>query len=126
MNVAAQVRFFPQDNFKLAPKVAYEHRTLGYVYSSARLKADSWLAGASAEYRLGKFSFTADVDQRWVNLNTNYGYSTDYRDFRAMVGVKVNFGSKTLVERNRSGASLDPVRALFPNVLSIENGYGGE
>jgi hypothetical protein len=51
---------------------------------------------ASADYRDGKFDNNGGKDH----------------ETRVMVGGKLNFGSKTLFERDRSGASLDPIRSL--------------
>jgi len=137
VNAALQLRYFPQDNLMVALKGGYERMTTkpdddyydcpDYCYKD---KATTWLIGAKAEYRLpdSKFSLFADADYRDIKFRNSYIDSDyywreeqyKYSDFRAMVGVKINFGSSTLLERDRSGASLDPVRPLAPNMWSFE------
>ena len=55
-------------------------------------------------------SYTAEATYR-SGVYNNEGYNHDH-DLRLMVGVKLNFGSKTLLERDRTGASLETVKPL--------------
>ena len=75
----------------------------------------SWRLGARAEYRFDAtpISLFGDVSHRWTDVKPDI-ISATYKEHetRAMVGIKLNFGSKTLFERDRSGASLDPIKPM--------------
>jgi hypothetical protein len=150
VNASAQVRYFLQDNakitlrgglesFKVTPDQAYY--TCTYSCYSNRVLAVA--VGLNGEYRLpgSAVSLTADADYRAIKGKYRYFYTdgsyndnlrSTYGDLRFMVGVKLNFGSKTLIERDRSGASFDTVRplgieadAIGYNSYSNGGGLGG-
>ncbi len=108
-NYALKLRYFPKDNLLVGVKVVYDH-THFTNYDDGVVK--TWTVGGNAEYRLphSRFSVLANVDYRDIKENWG-GYLYDGRGWRAMAGVKINFGAKSLFERDRSGASLDPVRS---------------
>lgn len=138
LNASIQFRYFPTDNLSFAVRGGHEfmkstpNSDSGYncpTYCQTQ-RMTAWNAGAKVEFRPGgsRFSFLADVDY------VDYKYKYDYMDydyyyynnsqaakgFRALIGVKVNFGSQTLFERDRSGASLDPFHTHF-NSISNRN-----
>jgi len=122
-NLNGKVRYFFNPNTSLTGEVAYEQARSDYdtyVYLHA-----SWFVGGKVEHRLSSMpvSLTGEVSYReghYRDPNGIWGDGYDH-DTRAMLGVKVNFGhTKTLQERDRSGASLDPVRSL----AGPDNGYG--
>lgn len=137
VNVAMQLRYFPKDNLMFAVRGGHEQliarpgSNSGYNCPDYcfRDKSTGWEVGGKAEYRLPKsrLSFLADVDYRDLSNRNDYrdypnywsSYQNKYSDIRAMVGVKLNFGSGTLFERDRSGASLDPVRAISDNMFGF-------
>ena len=132
VNAAVQVRFFPTDNLKFTLKGGYEKLNQSYVDSFGNDRSfgnnyKTWLVGGSAEYRLkhSRFSLVADVDYRDLKQENyfrsgNFSENSDsaFSGFRAMVGFKVTFGTASLIERDRSGASLDPVTSLLSEQAS--------
>ncbi len=116
---AAQLRYFVTPNLMIAAKGGYENiRTQNDAY--AGLHHSAWLAGGKVEHRLSAspLSLFAEADYRSGQFNIG---DLKEHETRAVVGVKVNFGSNTLIERDRSGASLDPIRslkAIVPYVLN--------
>ncbi len=135
---AMKLRYFPSDNFML--EVRGEHAQLkqkpgsnsgydcpDYCYT---VKNTMWDLGGKAEYRLSNsgFSLFAEADYRNLDNRSNYVdfpsyFSNNQRkstNLRAMVGLKVSFGSKSLFERDRSGAGLDPVRPFNASAFSFE------
>lgn len=143
VNLGLQARYYAQPNLALTLKGGYEHAAANNDYTNysdpahERYSTNTWLIGAKGEYRLSnsRASLFIDADYRETKMKyhdvyTGYDgvdyYDGDYssnrksHDFRAMVGVKLNFGSKTLLDRDRSGASLDPVRPLTNDMWSFE------
>ena len=135
---AMKLRYFPSDNFML--EVRGEHAQLkqtpgsnsgyncpDYCYT---VKNTMWDLGGKAEYRLSNsgFSLFAEADYRNLDNRNNYVNFPSYfsinqresKNLRAMVGLKVNFGSKSLFERDRSGAGLDPVRPFNASSFGFE------
>jgi len=135
---AAYVRVFPMDNLSLSLNVSYGkqdwkpnsnsgYNCPGYCYTQ-QFKASDF--GAKAEYRLpgSRVSMFATVDY------TDQSYGNDYRsgtyfsinhnegsNVRALFGFKLNFGSSTLYQRDRSGASLDPFPSPAFGAWNYEN-----
>jgi hypothetical protein len=141
INAKVELRYFPQDNLKLALRGGYEFFKItpdaryNYCWADACSdKANTVSIGANAEYRLAgsRVSVLGDVDYRAIKLKSRVDYGAgDYEfsrqtagDLRLMVGVKLNFGAGSLFERDRSGASLDPVRSLGQHAAAFGDGYG--
>lgn len=133
-----KLRYFPSDNFML--EVRGEHAQLrqapgaddgyncpDYCYTE---KNTMWDFGGKAEYRLNnsRLSLFAEADYRnldnrnhYVNFPSYYSRSEQKSsNLRAMVGLKLNFGPKSLFERDRAGAGLDPVRPFSTSSFSFE------
>lgn len=122
VHTALQLRYFPRENLMVALKGGYEQTNMHdrVTYQDNKVTVKSWSLGGKAEYRLpsSRVSLTADVDYSDASARSSLRYSTNaqygwgnYSDVRAMIGVKLNFGTTTLQERDRSGASLDPLRS---------------
>ena len=109
-NLMGQVRYFMTPNAMLALKGAYETIETDSM-DGVTLRHNSWLVGLRGEYRFDQspISAFADIDYRSGEFNTA---GSKEHETRAMLGLKYNFGSKTLLDRDRNGASLDPVRSL--------------
>ncbi|MDB5651853.1 MAG: hypothetical protein JWL62_3373 [Hyphomicrobiales bacterium] len=105
--LAGQARYFATANWAIALKGSYESIKANLDGISHK----GWLVGAQTDYRFANthYSVFASVDYRDGKFNNNGGKD---HETRAMIGAKLNFGSKTLFERDRSGASLDPIRSL--------------
>ncbi|HWU03027.1 MAG TPA: hypothetical protein VN222_09845 [Novosphingobium sp.] len=125
INLQGQLRYYPLPNLLIETKGGYERFSSSYFLNggsdwSQPLK--SWMVGAKAEYKLNKLpvSFSVDYEYRGIKNSYDYAYSgysyaenVDYHDSRLMFGVKLNLGhSRTLLQRDRSGASLDTVNLL--------------
>lgn len=137
VNAALQLRVFPKDNLGLALRGGYERLTQkpggdsyncpDYCYHNT-MKA--WEFGGKAEYRLpsSRLSLLADVDYRDLKYHHSYidkpnwwsEGQAKFSDIRMLVGIKINFGAGSLRERDRSGASLDPLRSIASDMWSFE------
>ena len=135
VNGALQLRYFPQPNLMVALRGGYENIKMkpnsnyGCCWKDT---VETWAIGAKGEYRLNnsRVSLLADIDYRDIKEKNRYDdppYWTEwngkYHDVRAMVGVKLNFGASTLLERDRSGASLDPVRPLGSQAYYVSSDF---
>lgn len=104
----AEVKYFIDSNWSLALKGEYSN-----VGFEEDFDIDQWRIGLGTERRLSSLPVS-------IFANVNYGETKfqdedfKFHDTRLMVGVKFNFGSGSLAERNRSGASLEPFRAESP------------
>ncbi len=109
MNLSAQVRHFMEPNWMAALKVDYQNLTGDGLILSA-VKQTAWRVGARTEYRLdaSPISVYGDLSHAWNNVSFDGSYKEN--ETRAMAGIKLNFGTSTLFERDRSGASLEPIR----------------
>lgn len=101
----AEAKYFINSNWSLGLKGDYSH------LEREGMSAKQWRTGLDTEHRLSSVpvSFTANVS--YGESKYNFIENVKFHDTRLMVGVKINFGSRTLLERNRSGASLDPFKA---------------
>ena len=108
VTLAGQVRYFAKPNLSFTLKGSYEK-----LNTKMSLDHSGWLVGGKGEYRYAKLPISTfvEVDYRGGKF-TVPGSSFKEHETRAMAGVKFHFGSKSLLERDRSGASLDPVRPL--------------
>ena len=119
-DLAASAKYFVTPNTSLAAEAAFE--SAAYNYESVDTYThNSWLAGFKAEHRLAStpVSYSLEATYRegkYLNDNT-----TRDHDLRVLVGVKFNFGSKTLLQRDRNGASLETVKSL----AGLDNGNFG-
>lgn len=113
--LAGQVRYFTTPNFMLA--LRGEYSDLSFDGVAAGMDHIAWSLGGKAEYRFAAspISVFAEADYRRgaFKVAADSLWETDKR---FMIGAKWNLGSQTLFQRDRSGASLDPVRWLYPAV----------
>lgn len=66
--------------------------------------------GASAEYRLPDSPFSLFASYDFNSATEDFGSgSYTVGEHRFMIGAKFNFGSETLLDRDRNGVSLNPV-----------------
>ena len=109
-NLAGQVRHFVAPNFMVALKVDYEKLNGSDLFD--QVNQSSWRVGIRPEYRLeaSPLSVFADLSHRRSELSGANAPDYTETETRGMIGLKVNFGAKTLFERDRSGASLDPIK----------------
>ena len=109
-NLAGQVRYFATPDLMLALKADYEK--LNGTGEANGIDVSSWRVGGRAEYRFAATPISAFGDLSYRSSEVSYNSTYKENETRALVGLKLNFGSKTLFERDRSGASLDPIDAM--------------
>lgn len=120
--LAGQVRYFATPNFMMALKGGYS--SLSFNGVGPGIDHDAWAVGAKAEYRFAAspVSVFVEGDYRRGTLKGDVGPGDGQikgTEQRVMVGAKWNLGSQTLLQRDRSGASLDPLRSLAPPTLPM-------
>ena len=115
-NLALSAKYFRTANTSFALEGGFEGAISNL--DGYRSVHHAWLVGGKAEHRLSAYpvSLTTEVTYRQGKYE---GDSYRDHDLRALVGFKVNFGSKTLLERDRNGASLETVKSL----AASDNGY---
>lgn len=106
-----EARYFLTPNFKIEGHIGGENATNShYTYETV----SALRAGIGAEYKFedNPFSIFAKYDFAQFKQTDHPDYSVT--DNRILVGVKFNFGTTTLEDRDRSGASLKPVETVIP------------
>ncbi len=111
VTVLGQVRHFLTPNAMIALKGGYEVVETTTDLGGGSLRHSAWMVGAKGEYRFDKSPVSAFVDVDYRKGEFNTGGSKE-SETRGMLGLKYSFGSTTLIERDRNGASLDPIRSL--------------
>jgi hypothetical protein len=110
--ISAEARYFATDNLKLSLKGGYD--TLDW---DGLFDIDTIHAGGSGEYRFVGSPFSTflslDVSKSEVEI-TDFEQS----EVRVLAGIKLNLGTDTLIQRDRAGASLDPVKPLAFGYIS--------
>jgi hypothetical protein len=104
-----EARYFLEPNFKIEAHIGAD--TLGSSTSGIfdGETITTLHAGAGAEYRLDNspISFFAKYDYSRATFSEESNVSES--DNRFLIGAKFNFESPTLMDRDRTGASLQPV-----------------
>ncbi len=120
--LAAQLRYFVDPNLMIALRGSYTQAS--YQYAGVTLADNSTsVVGLRAEYRLpnNPASLYADVSYNMnkIDASSSEGVKLSMDDARVMFGLNLNLGGKSLLERDRSGASLStidaPTTAVSPN-----------
>lgn len=98
-----QLRYFPDDNLRL-------ELTADYQNDQARQRWQQKTYGAGVEHRLSDSRWS--VSARYEFVREEWGPIAEQN--RVLLGVKYHFGKDTLLQQDRSGASLRPVaRVLY-------------
>jgi len=111
--LAGQVRYFAMPDWSIAAKGSYgviDYDTSAF-FGAGSLKNTSWSAGLRSDYRLASMPVNVFAELSYgENKTTGTALFADIseKSTRAMIGFQYSFGSKTLQERDRAGASLDP------------------
>ncbi len=116
-NIAAQIRYFVQSNLMIALKAGYADLSFDNAFGNG-VNHSAWKIGAKTEYRFNAspVSVFAEVDYRDGRFKVA-GVDMKENETRAMLGAKWNFGSQTLFQRDRNGASLDRMQSLLPPAI---------
>jgi hypothetical protein len=106
----AELRYFLTPNFRLGVhgQLLHQSNADGFVAGAA-------LVGIDGEYRLdaSPVSFTASLNYTADRYDNGPGGIFTENALRALVGLKVDFGSGTLEDQDRTGASLKPIPPVF-------------
>ncbi len=105
-----QVRWFAAPNWMIAGVAGYQTLEFDGVggLGGGGGDIDVWNVGLNTEYRLDNSPISLTLSYDYSNTDFGGGFETD--ENRVMAGIKLNLGTQTLIERDRAGASLDPVR----------------
>jgi hypothetical protein len=103
-----EARYFLSPDFRIEAHLGFA----AYELSESEFGGSTINFGASAEYRLtdSPISLFAKYDFYSASLDADDATRTDHR---FLVGAKFNFGTGTLIERDRAGASLKPVDTIL-------------
>ena len=130
-----QIRYLPRDNFMVSAKLGYERISLRRSYTSddsgSTYRSSGTVVGLKSEYQLKASRFGVVLDGEYRDSNFRYtsqgngffyGAKNSMKVFQVLLGVKYNFGAGTLLDRDRSGASLDAIAPL--GMLTSFGGVG--
>ena len=113
-----EARYFLQPDFKIDAHIGADSFDLGM--EEPGLTLNSWHAGVGAEYRFTGTPFSVFAKYDYTQESYSLSGGDSLSDNRILVGAKFNFDTPTLMDRDRSGASLKPVESSL-GVL----GFGG-
>ena len=99
--------YFIEDNWKVDVSYAYNKVKVNPDGIPPVTSIDQNTFGLSTEYRFNNQPFSVYASYEHSKLDLSLYGNTDVD--RAMFGVKWSFGKETLISRDRSGASLDPI-----------------
>jgi hypothetical protein len=108
MFATAELRYYLEPNLKIEA-----HGGITSLDSEGT-DATIYNLGIGAEYRLtdSPLSLFATLDH--VSVDSDSSGSLNVDSNRILVGAKISFGTETMIERDRSGASLKPMRDELP------------
>lgn len=112
-----QLRYFATPDWLFALKGGYDR----VKFDDAGITASTWLVGLKSEYKVAGSGFSLFADVTYSDMKYDFGGFSDIsdRETRAMVGFKYNFSTPSLIDRDRAGASFDPIelRGRYASVL---------
>lgn len=100
----AQIRYFPTNDIKLTLKGNYSEVTDSISNGTTSFQ----LIGARGEYRFPNVPVSVFADATYQSVSASGGCSSCITQTKALVGLNFYLSDKSLLERDRSGASLDP------------------
>ncbi len=103
-------RYFMNDNWRLDADYLYD------TFEIDGFDSTTQKFGVGTEYRLNNSPLSMFAQYARVNYDMD-GYDVD--EDRMMVGIKLNFGKGTLRQRDRDGASLNPVPSVGLSALGM-------
>lgn len=112
-NVRGVLRYFPWDDTRLQAEVSYGEEKLGFE----GFTRNTWRAAAQADYRFS--SFPVSVFGRYqfedpFNEGEDRFGTQPTASHRVLVGARYSFGSNSLLDEDRNGASMD---TYVPNFI---------
>lgn len=112
--LGSEFRTFFQPNLMTTLRAGYEFNQLSFT--GFELDATIVSVGAVIEYAPDQYpvSFFGTIDGLQQSYDIGWVSGEFEESVRALVGIKYNFGSKSLFERDRNGASMTPLRPYRP------------
>jgi hypothetical protein len=103
--IKGEARYFAGENLKFAVNGGYDKLTV----DGLDFDVETFKVGGSVEYRFADnpFSVFANVDYASSEIEDE---DFEASEVRLLAGVKLNLGTQTLLERDRAGATLDPIK----------------
>jgi len=111
-----EARYFLQPDFKIDAHIGAD--SFDYSVEEPGLTLNSWHAGVGAEYRFTGTPFSVFAKYDYTQQSFSLSGPPTSSDNRILVGAKFNFDTPTLLDRDRSGASLKPVESSL-GLLSL-------
>ncbi|MBT1158101.1 hypothetical protein J1C56_21105 [Aminobacter anthyllidis] len=112
MGIRGVVRYFAQDNLRFDGELGF-HRT-NLSVGSLEANFDTIAAALQATYRFDGTPWS--VFGRYQYENTSISEGPDSESFdshKLMVGLRASFGSTTLIDEDRNGATMDTYQPNF-------------
>lgn len=104
--ISAEGRYFATDNLKFSLRGGYDTVDVAGFFDM-----DTVHVGGGVEYRLDASPLSAFLNVDFSQTEVDE-YDLETNEVRVLAGIKLNLGTDTLIQRDRSGASLDPVKPL--------------
>lgn len=116
-----EARYFIKENWRVEAGYSYAGLSTSNVnYSDIPFKTNSNTFLVGSEYRIENTPVSLFAQYEYSNQAYPSYYEGSSNTSRALVGFKVSFGTGTLLQRDRSGATLNPIR----NNSSLYSGIG--
>lgn len=118
---AAQLRFFATPDWMIALKGSYD--AMEYDVEDDSFDQDTWSVALRTEYRMTDMPLSLFAELSYAKTDYDFGgvgpSNVEQDETKIMVGFKYNFGSRSLLERDRAGASFDPLEVRSTNIGSF-------
>jgi opacity protein-like surface antigen len=104
-------RYFINPNFLIEGSVMYANGNVDFVCCGSSLGFETWTWGVKGEWRLAAAPFS--IFAKYQGSETKYDdFNGKTTDHRALLGLKLHMGDRTLQQTDRAGATLDIVSPL--------------
>jgi len=108
--VTARARYFVTPDWSVTAKAAYDFQKYDVIL--ADLEQSTWTGGLRSDYRLPSLPVSLFGELTYARnrfeISGGFGGAEEQSETRIMAGFVYSFGTKTLLDRDRAGASLDP------------------
>ncbi len=112
--LGSEFRTFFQPNLMTTLRAGYEFNRVSYFGFALDSSVKSVGAGIEYAPEHSPVSFFGSIDGLQQSYDTPWSSGEFEETVRALVGIKYNFGGKSLFERDRNGASMTPLRPHRP------------
>jgi len=112
MGIRGVVRYFAQDNLRFDGELGF-HRT-NISVGSLEANFDTIAAALQATYRFDGTPWSVFGRYQYENISISEGPgSASFDSHKLMVGLRASFGSSTLLDEDRNGATMDTYQPNF-------------